>query len=251
MNRYIYISFLSFILCQNDITTLEIPYYYNNENNSIDFRDFINDYNGNYKIELISLNDLVFERTKKVFIEQCDLIFNLSNNLSIINISRCDNLLKFEGVNHLDNDNSTININHPKYKILNCTFTFWVTGSFNVIDHDDEKNNGILKEYYDNGNLKLYYNFKNGKKDGIQKKWYENNQLEMIYHYSTGKLDGVQKKWHKNGSLKGEWFYKNDKLHGIIKEWYLNGNLKFSKKYDEGILIEILENYTTDSKSFD
>ena len=51
------------------------------------------------------------------------------------------------------------------------------------------------------------------------------------------------------GSLKAEWHYKDDKLHGIIKEWYRNGNIKFSKKYEDGILIEVIENYNTDGKS--
>ena len=115
-----------------------------------------------------------------------------------------------------------------------------------VIGDNDITRDGILNEYYDDGDLKIEYSFENGKKHGLQKRWYNNNQLEIIYNYDMGKLEGLQKKWHNNGILKGEWYYSDDKLNGIIKEWYPNKQLKFSKKYISGELIEVLEHYNPD-----
>ena len=36
----------------------------------------------------------------------------------------------------------------------------------------------IKKTYYDNGQLKWFFTYKNGFPDGIQKEYYENGQLE-------------------------------------------------------------------------
>ena len=40
-------------------------------------------------------------------------------------------------------------------------------------------------------------------------------------------------------------------LHGILTEWYSNGNLKHKKKYDNGTLIELLENYDINGSKLD
>ena len=251
MNKFIYILFLSFIFSQTIVETRQFSYYYKNNSNKIDFKDIIKDYNGNYKVELISIDNIYFERTKKIMIEQCDLKFNILNNLSSIDVSRCDDKVTFKGLNYLNDDISYVHINHSKYKILNCTLIFWVTGYFAESQNKDTKHEGVLEEFYDNGQLKIKFNFNNGKKNGVQKKWYKNGQLQSLYNYDDAKLTGIQKKWYENGSLKAEWHYKNDKLDGITKEWYSNGNIKFSKKYEDGILIEVIENYSIDGKPFD
>ena len=250
MNKVIYILFLSFILSQTIVETKQFSFYYDNNSGKIDFKDIIKDYNGNYKIELISIDDIYFERTKKIMIEQCDLKFKILNNLSKIDVSRCDNKLTFKGLNYLNNNNSYLNIDHSKYKVLSCTLIFWVTGYFGESQNKDIAGDGVLEEFYETGQLKIKYNFSDGKKNGIQKQWYLNGQLKSLYNYDNSKLSGVQKKWHENGSLKAEWHYENDKLHGITKEWYSNGNIKFSKKYEDGILIEVIENYNLDGKPF-
>ena len=194
MNRLVIFLLLSLILSQNDITTKEFSFYYNNDLDFFDFKESIEDFNGIYRIELISLDDIKFERTKKVFIEQCDLSFNLKNNLSSIDIKRCDNQLSFKKFAYIDNENHTLDINHSKYHMLSCTFKFWITGNFAANQNLNINNDGVLNEFYDNGKLRLSYNFSDGKKDGMQKKWYNNGQLEVLYNYTNGKLDGEQKK---------------------------------------------------------
>ena len=248
INKIIFILLISFVFSQTIVETRQFSYYYNNDSSKIDFKDIIKNYNGNYKVELISIDNIYFERTKKIMIEQCDLKFDIANNMSVTNVARCDDKLTFKGLNYLDDDNSYLNINHPKYKTLNCSLIFWVTGYFGESVNKEVKNEGVLEEFYDNGQIKIKFNYSDGKKNGLQKKWYENGQLQSLYNYDNAKLSGIQKKWHENGSLKAEWNYKDDKLHGIIKEWYRNGNIKFSKKYEDGILIEVLENYNTDGK---
>ena len=133
MNKLIFILFISFAFSQTIVETRQFSHYYNNDSSKIDFKDIIKNYNGNYKVELISIDNIYFERIKKIMIEQCDLKFDIANNVSVTNVARCDNKLTFKGLNYLDDDNSYLNINHPKYKILNCTLFVFNTAWFIIM----------------------------------------------------------------------------------------------------------------------
>ena len=250
MNNFYYILLFLFTLvfAQNDITTKEFKFYKSTDVNEINFSSILELINGNYTIEVIKVSDLKFKKSKRTLIENCDLNISLSHSSSDIKISRCKKQLSYDGKIIIDDKDYTISINSEKYEFLSCYFTFWVSGVFtNTSNTNVEiKENGILKEYYDDGSLYIEYNFFNGKKNGIQKRWYENGQLEIIYHYNMGKLEGLQKKWHPNGQLRGEWTYTDDKLHGIIKEWYPNKQLKFIKTYNMGSLQQVVEHYNPD-----
>ena len=67
-----------------------------------DLKEYIDDYNGNYVLKLISIDNEKYERKKKVIIELCDLEFSFFSNLSNINIKRCDNKLTIDGEIILD-----------------------------------------------------------------------------------------------------------------------------------------------------
>ncbi len=249
MNRfYLLFLFTSFIISQNDIITKEFKFYKSNEVEEIDFSSVLDFINGNYTIKIVDINNIKFKKIKRTLIENCDLNFLLSHKSNDIKISRCKDHLSYDGDIIINDNDYIVSIDNDKYEFLNCEFTFWVSGNFTNISNSNDKikDDGILREYYDNGLLHIEYNFSNGKKNGMQKRWYENNQLEMIYYYKMGKLDGLQKKWHPNGQLRGEWNYSNDKLNGITKEWYPNKQLKFIKVYNMGTLVEIIEHYNPD-----
>ena len=80
MSKFIFILLISFVFSQTIVETRQFSYYYNNDSSKIDFKDIIKNYNGNYKVELISIDNIYFERTKKIMIEQCDLKFDIANN---------------------------------------------------------------------------------------------------------------------------------------------------------------------------
>ena len=52
---------------------------------------------------------------------------------------------------------------------------------------------GIIKDYYDNENLKIEATFKNGKEDGILKGYYPNGNLLIEDTYKDGKESGISK----------------------------------------------------------
>tara|TARA_X000000368_G_scaffold132889_1_gene104268 strand:- start:290 stop:1045 length:756 start_codon:yes stop_codon:yes gene_type:complete len=247
MNKYIIVIalFFSFILSQNNIDIKQFQIFKNKYDNTVDLKDYIDEFNGSYIVKLISINEVDYERKKKIIIELCDLDFKIKSNLSQIIVKRCDDNLDVNGEIILNDNNSIISFDTSKYKYIESNLLFWVYGNFNS-SSDSILEDGLLREYHDNGNIMLEYSFQNGKKNGEQKKWYDNKQLSIKYNYINGSLNGLQKKWYKNGQIKSEINYINNNLDGITKHWYSNGQLKFVKNYKNGSLIETLENYDID-----
>ncbi len=106
-------------------------------------------------------------------------------------------------------------------------------------NYNEGKEDGIQKEWYENGQLKYERNFKEGKKDGIQKEWYENEQLFYEGNYKKGEFEGKQKMWDEDGQLKlEENYYTGDdpSLQGKkdgIQIWDEDGCL-FEEIYKNG-----------------
>ena len=89
-------------------------------------------------------------------------------------------------------------------------------------------------------------NYKNGLKDGIIKVYYENGQLKSIRHYDSeiGKWNhGKEEQWHNNGEKQVEANYYDGYKNGKYKAWYKNGNIKFDGIYRMDTLLS--------GKSFD
>jgi len=107
--------------------------------------------------------------------------------------------------------------------------------------------NGEVKEYYDNGQLKSSLNYLNGELDGLCKFYYENGQLQAITTAVNGSPIGMVKTYFENGQLKtvGE-YGDGENQEGIHKEYYENGNLKKTGAYiqgeEEGIHKDYYEN---------
>ena len=96
------------------------------------------------------------------------------------------------------------------------------------------KEDGVQKDWYDDGQLRSESNYKDGKSEGVQKWWYENGQLWTEGHYKDGKEEGVQKSWHENGVLAYTEYYKDGKKEGVQKSWYWDGQLMSEWNYKDG-----------------
>ena len=81
---------------------------------------------------------------------------------------------------------------------------------------------GIVKDKYENGQLKLERTHKDGYLDGLSRTWYENGQLYVEINYKDGKKDGVGRNWYENGQLneEGEW---QEGVIISIKRWDEDG----------------------------
>jgi hypothetical protein len=94
------------------------------------------------------------------------------------------------------------------------------------------------KEYHDNGEIKLKY--KTDKKNnwtGLVKQYYQSGDLEFECEYIEGAPDGIAKFYYKNGDLKTTKVYQNGTLDGI-SHWYDSlGFLNYSELYSNDTLV--------------
>jgi len=74
------------------------------------------------------------------------------------------------------------------------------------------KQDGITREFYDNGKLKSEWVYKNGEIQSTSKGYYETGELKYEYSFVNGVQEGITKEYDKNGKLIREWVYKNGEL---------------------------------------
>jgi antitoxin component YwqK of YwqJK toxin-antitoxin module len=97
----------------------------------------------------------------------------------------------------------------------------------------------IIKEYYDNGNLKAEGITLNGLKEGIWTFFFERGNVCKEINYSEGMENGIWKMWHENGNLYIEQNKIDGKSVGYWKEYYESGATKEIGIYDNNEYIPI------------
>lgn len=95
--------------------------------------------------------------------------------------------------------------------------------------------NGTLKSYYQNGNLKKTGNYINGKENGLFKEYNEDGSISIEYNMKNGEMNGAFKTYYENGQVKKTGSFLNGKGNGNFKEYAENGDLEvtYSKINDE------------------
>jgi antitoxin component YwqK of YwqJK toxin-antitoxin module len=79
---------------------------------------------------------------------------------------------------------------------------------------------GLVLDYFENGMIKLYAEYKNGLKNGEFKKWHSNGQLIFKGNYIDGVKDGVYEEFDIYGKK-------------ILKIKYNEGIVLWEKDYTE------------------
>lgn len=93
---------------------------------------------------------------------------------------------------------------------------------------------GGLKEYYDNGVLKLEMIIINGKPEGPYVVYFPSSKPKEVRSYLNGKNHGVWRTYNENGMLTEQAEYLNDKKHGRWCVWDDNGILRYEMQYTKG-----------------
>ena len=104
------------------------------------------------------------------------------------------------------------------------------------------KEDGLHKEFWDNGQLKHEWNYKNGEKNGLYRCWTENGKLDYEVNYTDGDLDGIRRSWYENGQLYKEEDFINGQEPTIVRWWHENGQLKYEANYKDGLKRSWYEN---------
>jgi len=95
---------------------------------------------------------------------------------------------------------------------------------------------GLVVEYYGNGQKEQEGNWTNGERYGLETRWYVNGKKKSETHHKDGHLDGLWTRWYENGQKSGEGHYKNGKEDGIHTRWYENGQKLSEDHYKDGEL---------------
>ena len=89
----------------------------------------------------------------------------------------------------------------------------------------EDKLNGELRAWHDNGKLMLHSFYEAGKMEGEYKIWHENGLIQLHCFYKDDEREGECKRWHKNGVLHEQLNYKAGKEEGELKIWRSSGQL--------------------------
>ncbi|MDB5144432.1 MAG: hypothetical protein JWQ66_3145 [Mucilaginibacter sp.] len=78
---------------------------------------------------------------------------------------------------------------------------------------------------------------KEGKKQGLYKEYFINGKIKIIAQYSDDSLNGVLKAYFENGNIKQEAVYSNGKKNGYYKLYYSNNKLKMDAICENGVAL--------------
>jgi multimeric flavodoxin WrbA len=80
-----------------------------------------------------------------------------------------------------------------------------------------------------------------GKKHGTWEFYYQNGQLLIVSNYKNGIIEGTYQRYHENGMLHSEGNYVNGKKDGYWKFYKSDGSFENQRSYLEGKGTLILE----------
>jgi len=98
--------------------------------------------------------------------------------------------------------------------------------------------NGVVKSYFPNKNIKSELSYVNDILDGSAKYFHENGNLKLEQNFSRGILNGRVKEFYSNGITKEEYFVKDGVLDGDKKLYTESGQLKELISYINGVALQ-------------
>lgn len=117
-----------------------------------------------------------------------------------------------------------------------------------IIPYKDGEINGMVTQYYLNGQKNLEANFIDGKKEGLEKKFYANGKISSEIEYKEGKYNGSYKTYFPNGQIESEGQTENGQSTGKWKSYFLNGTVESEYSYEKGQIVGEYKEYDVDGK---
>jgi histidinol-phosphate aminotransferase len=160
-------------------------------------------------------------KDKKIIVkmvDSCNLVFSVSNDKKIEDIIFKTILIDSDEL--MDNEDGT-----PYVQALEHAF-FAKKGY-----------HGEFKLYWQNGNLRYEWYYKNGKRaDGVSKGWYPDGTLSSESTYKDGEI--IKRCfWYETGIKIKEENHKNGEYNGLYARWDKNGQKEWEKFYKDGELV--------------
>lgn len=113
---------------------------------------------------------------------------------------------------------------------------FYANGELkNKIPVKNGKRHGRAQSFYKDGTLRQEIDYVNNIKHGEVVTYYESGKKYQVTPYVDGKIDGIRKKYRQNGMLVAEIPYSDGEECAGLKEYLLNGEEKTG--YPELIIV--------------
>jgi antitoxin component YwqK of YwqJK toxin-antitoxin module len=163
------------------------------------------------------------------------------NEMQLIMTSKDENGEDLKVVAHFKSYDSFNNNNALDTNALTVIKEYYDNGNlrYTAFRDKENRNQGEVLNYYENGKLWGKAIYKNGEKNGLDKNYYENGVLKDSVIIKDGNRIGIGKYYYKNGKLSATGDFVNGKLSGEWKKYHENGELKeignYSQNKKEGV----------------
>ena len=264
MKKILFLFIFSVCIAQNPIEIREYRFYKDKDVDEINIFDLIQEADGLFEVTLIKVDNLKYEKKRKRLVGSCELEFEIELGSMETSIELCNGYTKSNNSLIIEKNYRSLSIGnmvfkYDKFKYLEGEFIFRISGEYKSSKaKSNRSDNGILREWYDNGQKKnettyiygekkglmtqWYENgqkkfegtYKDRKEDGLWTQWYENGQKRKGVTFKDGRKDGLCTYWYKSGKKSGERNYKDGNLDGIFTKWYKNGEKKSEGTYKDG-----------------
>lgn len=104
------------------------------------------------------------------------------------------------------------------------------------ISFKDNQPDGLMEEFYANGQIKKLVNFSNGKLNGKFFEFSQSGEVLLSGQYVNNFKEGDWNSYYPNGSKKSEYSYSNNLLQGTTKNYFPNGMMSEVIPFEAGKL---------------
>lgn len=112
------------------------------------------------------------------------------------------------------------------------------SGAFQQIEIQKGRQEGIIKQFSEEGKLQLIYRIKDHRKDGEEVVYYPSAEKKMSLEWHDDMIHGSVKTWYQNGSLESQKQFARNKKNGTVCSWYEDGQLMLIEEYENDTLLE-------------
>ncbi len=110
----------------------------------------------------------------------------------------------------------------------------WVdAGEFQITEGNIP--DGVYQAYFDSGELKRTFSFKNGSLNGLCEVFFRSGIIERKGTFKNGKEIGKSELYYPDGTLKGVSMYKDGKKNGPTILYYPSGKIKAKLQFKDSV----------------
>ncbi len=112
---------------------------------------------------------------------------------------------------------------------------YYLNGNLKRIGNfNNDLENGLFKEYSEDGIIQAEYEMKNGELNGQIKTYYDNGKIKKKGTFLKGKANGTFTEYNEDGTISSTYTLVNDNLNGILKT-YEDGKISETYTFKDGV----------------